>query len=280
MTAKSCNPPCASSRCYGCNAAARDLAVKVKRAGGTMRDLPDWAAWRVRQMAANTAAAQSLSQAYSDARERGAAARSYSDQMRHSDTQWVCASCGNEQDASIERYVANRRRYCPTCAAPMKAADVDRLKAAAEAEAVLKAIQAGNPLESIFAKGKAAWTTEERVALVSAKMVCVHCGKRINVPGVPGAGELRKHCGECYMAREYGERAAAAAAAKSAAGIANVGAVLSGVSAGQAARRAEDDAPRKDRFELIELEDAPDAPAAKPEEPTNPDDRFMKIELD
>jgi hypothetical protein len=277
---KACDPPCTNQRCYPCNATARDLALKAKAAGGSMRDLPDWAQYRVRRMAGDNAAAQNLSQAYDDARTQVAAFRSYAARMKASDTDWVCASCEKVQSIDTPRHVQAMRRYCPTCAAPLLAADASRLSAAREAEAVLAAIKAGNPLETIYARGKANWTTDERVALVAAHMICVHCACRIGQGGVPAAGPSQKHCAPCYMAREYGERATASASARSVASIANVAGVLADASSAQAAKRAEDDAPRKDRFELIDIDDTPSAPADKPAEPSNPDDRFLKIELD
>lgn len=272
MPVKPCNPPCHSYRCYGCNAAARDLGLAAKAAHKRMADLPEWAQARIRRMIQQTRTAQNTSQALSDAHESGMAQRSYADAMRASDTDWRCAGCGLVQGIDIPKHVHGQRRYCPMCALPFQNQDAQRTQEAAHAKAVQEAIAKGNPLQEIFDKGKAAWTADERIALVSAKMICVHCGKRIGVPDSPRSGPVEKHCYACYMAREYGEKAAAATAKKSAEGIANVAATLAQNDPSKAAPNA---GSMGDRFTLLDLDDGPTEEVEKIEEKYN-----RPIELD
>lgn len=121
-----CEPPCSSSRCYGCNATARDLALEAKRAGQFMSALPAWAQSRVRRMAEQTAAAQAHGQAIADSREGAQAYRSYSSRMGSKDTTWICAGCEGEFDPTVEKFVYLQRRYCPPCALPHRATIAER----------------------------------------------------------------------------------------------------------------------------------------------------------
>lgn len=116
----------------------------------------------------------------------------------------------------------------------------------------------------VRSRGKERWTREDRAQLVEAHMICVHCGCDLSGAvkafegwsGRPPAGIERKHCGPCYMARDFGEKTAAQGAAKSADGIASVAAALAKVPAASppGAVNKPEEKSSQDRFNLIEME--------------------------
>lgn len=129
---------------------------------------------------------------------------------------------------------------------------------AAQKAATLASVDGAIRAELTTLRASSIWAPEDRKQLVAAKMICVHCGTNLNTGGLPGvapAGPARMHCSPCYVAREYGEQAAAQASAKSAAGIASVTATLAGTPpAPTPAPVAQEPAKKQDRFQLIDLE--------------------------
>lgn len=139
--------------------------------------------------------------------------------------------------------------------ANLKQSEADVQRAYADREAAAKEA-AVKDLLALRTKGKDLWTREDRRRLVEAHMICVHCGLDLAGPGHSGtqpSGSERKHCGPCYMARDFGEKTAAQGAAKSADGIAGVAATLAKAPPPAAVNKPEEK-PVADRFNLIEME--------------------------